>query len=368
MYDILVVGAGPAGSYFANLASRAGYKVIQIDLKKEIGIPNHCSGLVNKRILKYSGDELIIDEPKNAYIITPAGTIELKNRDMIVIDRIGLDKKLNEEALSEGTELHLESRLFEFKQRNDHIDIYYQHRDKVEKIEARYLVGADGPASLIRKKLGLDQPKLLPSIQFDLNKTMNDVNIWLDRSKIRDFFAWEVPQGNSSELGIAGTYNIDFPKSFIRDNRTIFKKRGGLIPLGRSVLGYDHVFLLGDAAVANKATSGGGLFGAFMSSEYLFESLGEENILESYKYRWKKGFGKDIKDSFRLRKIMDKYEKYYSTWVQVAKISRKYLNKVGDVDYPQISALALFDISLLYGPFLIRNFISDLTQIRNYSI
>jgi digeranylgeranylglycerophospholipid reductase len=369
MYDIITVGAGPAGSYFSGLASKNGFKVLQLDLKSEVGIPNHCSGLVNKRIIKYSGEELIIDKPESATIYTPQGCIELKNKDMVVIDRIGLDKKLSKEAVEAGTTLSLNSRFIEFKIENNAITVYYQNRGKLNKASANILVGADGPASNVRKKLGVAEPILLPSIQFDLKKLDSNVKIWLDRRKIKDFFAWEVPQGATSEVGISGRHSINFPYELLNNypKIEIIKRRGGVIPIGKSVLGAQGIYLIGDAAVANKATTGGGLLGAFKSAEYLMQSLYKEDTLMSYKKLWNSGFGRDIKNAYLLRKIIDKTEFFYNLWYNTFKLSSKIINKVGDVDYPEITAMAILDISLIYSPLLLRYFISDLAQIHNYS-
>ncbi len=369
MYDIITVGAGPAGSYFSGLASKNGFKVLQLDFKSEIGIPNHCSGLVNERIIKYSGDDLVLEKPEGATIFTPQGSIELKNRNMVVIDRIGLDKKLSNEAIESGTILSLNSRFIEFKRENNAIAVYYQRKGKIEKASTKILVGADGPASNVKRNLGISGPLLLPSIQFDIKKRDSNVKIWLNRKKIKDFFAWEVPQGQSSEIGISGRYSLDFPYDLLSNypKIEIFRKRGGLIPIGKSTLGVPGIYLIGDAAVANKATTGGGLLGAFKSAEYLMSSLNKTDTLTSYRKLWESGFGRDIRNAYFLRKIIDKTEILYNLWYNTFKFSNKVINKVGDVDYPEIAAMAILDISIIYAPILLKYFISDLVQIHNYS-
>ncbi|MEW6069584.1 MAG: NAD(P)/FAD-dependent oxidoreductase, partial [Candidatus Thermoplasmatota archaeon] len=58
-YDIVVVGAGPAGSTCAKVASEKGCKVLLIEKRQEIGVPVRCGEGVSKRI-----EELGINIPK----------------------------------------------------------------------------------------------------------------------------------------------------------------------------------------------------------------------------------------------------------------------------------------------------------------
>jgi len=51
--DIVIVGAGPAGSVTARFASEAGAKVIMIDRRPEVGIPVLCGEGISQRIDKW---------------------------------------------------------------------------------------------------------------------------------------------------------------------------------------------------------------------------------------------------------------------------------------------------------------------------
>ena len=53
--DVLVIGAGPAGSTAARFAAKGGAKVILIDKKSEIGAPKRCAEGVSDKGLKSLG-------------------------------------------------------------------------------------------------------------------------------------------------------------------------------------------------------------------------------------------------------------------------------------------------------------------------
>ena len=45
-YDIVIVGAGPAGATAATYAAKSDFSVLLIDKKKDIGVPLQCGGFL----------------------------------------------------------------------------------------------------------------------------------------------------------------------------------------------------------------------------------------------------------------------------------------------------------------------------------
>ena len=54
-YDVVVIGGGPAGSTVAKELTEQGKRVLVLEKRKEIGFPNHCSGLVSKEFISFAG-------------------------------------------------------------------------------------------------------------------------------------------------------------------------------------------------------------------------------------------------------------------------------------------------------------------------
>ena len=66
--DVLVIGAGPAGSSAARFAAKEGVDVIIIDKKSEIGFPKRCAEGVSKKI--FDPDVQINHYPRLLIVIT----------------------------------------------------------------------------------------------------------------------------------------------------------------------------------------------------------------------------------------------------------------------------------------------------------
>jgi flavin-dependent dehydrogenase len=97
-YDVVVVGAGPAGSMAAKYAAKAGARVLMIEEHATIGLPVQCAGLISTRA--YEGCELSETIGKHvirgAHIHAPGGRVlrvDGKRTMAYVVDRGELDRQ-----------------------------------------------------------------------------------------------------------------------------------------------------------------------------------------------------------------------------------------------------------------------------------
>lgn len=358
MLDVLVVGAGPAGSNITFNLARAGLNVKLIDIKETVGVPNHCSGLVEKRVVDLIGEDVVIDKPEVAEVETPAGSFSLRSERMYVLDRVAVDSKLAEKAISEGASFSRKTRLLDFKMENSSVKVHLKSNKGFESLESRFIIGADGPMSTVRRVLKVRPPRLLTSLQFDVKNNSDRIKIILDRKKTPDFFSWQIPAGEETEIGASGKGSESAVRKLAKGHE-ILRKRGGLVPVGPTSLGSGRGFLVGDAAGLSKATTGGGLFSALSSGNALAEAVRrDEEVLSTYERIWFSGFGKEILRSYKIRTFLDRYEKYYSLWVPIVKSNISGINRVGDVDYPSKTLLYITGASLLKFPFALRKIVS----------
>lgn len=165
--DVLVVGAGPAGSSAARAAAMGGAKTILIDKKKEVGVPVQCAEGIGKYLFPY----LPFPIPKKLLKWKIEGmrfhadqvSISRKGElwDGYSIDRNEFDKWLVDKAISAGAQLGRANELIDLK--IDNGGIVQKARIKTQKKEIdicpRVVIGADGAESTVLKLLGLYNPK-----------------------------------------------------------------------------------------------------------------------------------------------------------------------------------------------------------------
>src|SRR3954451_3907055 len=169
-YDIVVVGAGPAGANCARFAAQAGLRVLLIDKKAELGVPAECSGAVSLRGLAEAGiapdDEFVITSVAGFVTYSNEGEPwrvdyrELAGREAIgcVVDRKRLDTFVAGLAAEAGAELALRTELeaatyLHPETRDARWILQGRHQGLPFEIEARVLVAADGVTSRIAKWL-----------------------------------------------------------------------------------------------------------------------------------------------------------------------------------------------------------------------
>jgi len=113
-WDVVVVGAGPAGCSVAEKIAGAGFKVLILEENKRVGEPVQCSGLVSPRTLELAGFcGGYINYLKGALIHAPDGEVldcRGSKTYAVAIDRAEFDRHLAEKAVGQGASLLLEAR------------------------------------------------------------------------------------------------------------------------------------------------------------------------------------------------------------------------------------------------------------------
>ena len=325
-YDVAVVGAGPVGSTFARYIADKGYKVLMFERKREIGVPLQCAGLLGKRIkdLNILPDEYILNEVSGAYLHSPSDTIlkvSRKEPEAYVIDRVGYDKFLAEQAVASGVELLLNHKVSALDINTGEIRV--SNRD--QSFNAEVIIGADGYASAVSEIFN-PKSKSVMAAQYllDIGKDGFDTdNVHLyANANISPGFLWIIPVSKSmARIGLFANMDYnglnrvlkDFMSRNFNKNVSILKKYHGYIPIydSKKDIVKDRTILLGDAASQVKPTTGGGLMIGFecakMASNTVSKALEMKDctILKEYENIHRKRFKGELKVQQEVQKIFE---------------------------------------------------------------
>ena len=105
-HDAIIVGAGPAGLITAATIANRGFDVIVLEEHEEVGVPDHCAGLLSSSGLNSLGlkppNDVIQNTVDGARIFAPSGKsilVERGQREAYVVDRSKFDSWLADKAI-----------------------------------------------------------------------------------------------------------------------------------------------------------------------------------------------------------------------------------------------------------------------------
>ncbi len=162
MADVIVVGAGPAGSAAAKRCAEHGLDTLILE-KKSLPREKVCSGMVmgvtaHTLIKQEFGDipETVLSQPStlNGYIFhTPGvGSQNLDNFTPLTFRR-NLDYWMNEQAQAQGVKIWQGARVTALVPKEQGFSVQVERDSKKHEVEARFIVGADGANSVVRRAL-----------------------------------------------------------------------------------------------------------------------------------------------------------------------------------------------------------------------
>ena len=290
VYDVVVVGAGPAGATAARLLSRIGFKVLLIE-KRRLPRPKLCAGAVSLRADKY-----LPPDWENAVLNTIYGGnlgwrgeryVNARSKEPVVkiVDRASFDLYLTLKAEDEGAEVHQGETFLNFRNLYGN---YIEVETDRGSYRAKYLVGADGALSRTLRVYGYDR-KPVPVVEAIVETRIGDMDeVFIDIGLVKWGYGWVFPHGEDRvSVGLASlkgeVRNLrDLLKDYIENHpllrgKKILSLKGWFIPTSKGSLikGEGRLFLLGDASGATDAVLGEGIYYAVRQAHIFADCLSE---------------------------------------------------------------------------------------------
>ncbi len=331
--EVLIIGGGPAGSSAGISLIKEKIDCLLID-KSIFPREKLCGGLITEvgikelRNLGINIDSNVFYKPTTIRFFDGYKRIfEYESEaDFAVVDRYVFDKILIDEYISLGGKTILGEKIIK-------IDLVDRNAltDKGTIINYKYLIGADGANSLVKKLINKKKNELAFCCEVYAEKESIDkypsdgINVIFNKIPIG--FGWVFERHDKSAIGIGGL--IDNNKEVLRLMSEIYKVpdniriKGAFVPYGKlpHVCSNDRVFLIGDAGGYVDPILGEGISLAILSGRKI------TRVLKSIDK--KKAYINEFKDFKRIVQYGNLYQKiFFAKFVnkKVLKIFRDHKN------------------------------------------
>lgn len=323
--DVLIVGAGPAGSTTARFCAGEGIDVLMIDRRSEIGNPVQCGEFLPLEKEMYdifprsmALDELFSVDPSviagrvNAVdMISPGGRGYRCPFEGVTLDRRKFDKWLVKLALESGARLETGASLLTIK---DGVA-----RTTIGDIRAKVIVGADGPRSRTAWSAGMTRvEECFPAISCKADGSFEEIIKMYFGGIAPEGYAWIIPKSKGANVGIGfNQWRLKEKPSAVFER--FVKEHGieyhdvtmGLVPVSgpvRSTVS-GSVVLVGDAAGTVMATSGGGIPTAMIGGRFAGRAIKEHLLrgkaLSDYDQQWRQAMYAPLMNALRTKRMSD---------------------------------------------------------------
>lgn len=363
-YDIIVVGAGPAGSMAARFAAEQGVSVLMLEKDRDVGYPVRCGEAISKAGVEEfipSDDKWIAAKISKFSFNAPDGSeviIEFGDAGYVLERRI-FDYELARTAAEAGAEIvtraYVNGLLFDDGKVSG---VKYELNGEQKEVKAKIVIAADGVESRVGRWAGLETHIDFRDMESAVQITA--ANIPVDQSTLYFYFGkdvapngyfWIFPKGNNKAnigLGVSGLIGKKkSAQSFLDDfmnkhypNAPVLTKIAGGVPCSITLdkISGPGIMLVGDAARQVNPLSGGGIASGMIGGKIAGIIAGEavkQNKLDhilTYDKAWQNRLGKRHETFNRIKEGIYNFsdDKFNSIAHSVLKIpiEKRTLGKV----------------------------------------
>jgi geranylgeranyl reductase family protein len=322
--DVLVVGAGPAGSATAMHLARAGASVLLVD-KARFPRDKPCGGGLTGRALRHvpCDVEPVVERVVDRMVLRASYRTTLDRSAaaplVAMTQRRRLDLHLAQQAARAGADFRDGTPVAELELD----DAGVSARVGSARVRASYLVGADGANGPVARAAGLGAG-ILRGVALEGNAPWSALDearyasaAWVELGVVPGGYGWVFPKGDHANLGVGGwmeegprlrdhlerlarAHGVDASElTEVRGHRLPMRELGAPAMRGR-------VLLVGDAAGLVDPLSGDGIYEAFVSAKLASTSILADRPVE-YEAQLSAALDRHAAASWKAKRAVERY-------------------------------------------------------------
>ena len=319
--DVVVVGAGPAGSTTARFAAEGGANVLVLERRPLVGVPVRC-GEFMPSFDEMQGMFPLVEDMAEIFEV-PADLMALKCDTIRIFspkftryelpfggyttDRDRLDQFFAAQAEKAGAEVLTGQRVIKVEEG--------LVRTEELTVRAKVIVGADGPLSLVGKAFGLERSKdLCPAVTVQVPGDFDPVPEMYFGTVAPGGYAWIIPKKGAANIGLGVSRKfgnapvMEYFDTFMKTKGLTSEKPHGKFvpmsgPISRTVAG--QALVVGDAAGQVMAVNGGGIpiarIAGRVAGQVIAENVLKGTPLTKYEEEWRRLVYKPLRTAVRTK-------------------------------------------------------------------
>lgn len=389
VWDVIVVGAGPAGLCAGIELAKSKANVLILDRKQEIGCPKRCAEGLSIKWFNIMGltpnPEWAIQPIYGAALYGPNGRqIKMKNPKIqgYIIERKIFEKHLAIEATKLGAKITMRHQVVGAKRVNGLVELSVETNNETKILKTKLVIACDGIDSLVARMLGLNTKSNLYDTDSGYQYEMTGISGY-DEDLLHIYFGndvaprgyiWIFPKRNgTANVGVGiGGYEEKTAKYYLDkwiasqpniSKGSIIEVNGGGIPVGGFLdkMSADNLLVAGDAGHMVDPIHGGGIGiameGGRLAAQVALRALNandfSQNFIDIYTKEWYKLRGNELKRRLNSRHLLEKLSDDDFNYLAES-ITMEEALKIGNGTLTKTDKIILFTKKLITRPKLLK--------------
>jgi geranylgeranyl reductase family protein len=360
-FDVLVVGAGPAGSTAAYRLARAGASVLLAD-RARFPRDKPCGGGLTMRAVRqlpFSVDPVVEDRTRHVEFGLNFGSRFERHAEeplVLMTQRRRLDAFLVEHAARAGADFRDGVKVTEVELTDSGV----LARLDGTKVAASAALGADGVNGLAARAAGLEGGRdygvaLEANVPYGVvSRERYQGRLCLELANVPGGYGWVFPKGDHVNVGVGGweregprmrEHLARFCREYAIPESALESMRGYRLPLlhPRARLAKGRLALLGDAAGLVDPLSGDGIYEALLSAKLaagaILELLaGQTADLERYDRELRRALSSQLAAAWGAKIALDRFPRLTYAAVRSPYVWKAVVSLIGG-EVPSPSAM-----------------------------